>query len=305
MRYIFMPYEELIIPSRDLYSLSVRLFEAREPKAVVKIIHGMEEHQDRYVGFAEFLVKNGYTVITADMRGHGKSAPKLSHIADKNGHKLILEDEEVILDWIKAKFPDSPIILLGHSMGTIIARDILQKHSKEYSKVVLSGYPNPNSASGIAIFLSALIGVFKTRRGYSNMINNLVIGSFAKSVPNAETPLDWLSYNKDNVKAYDKDPLCGEMFTIGSYNALFHLLDMMGKANKYKDVKNGLPILLISGKDDPCTGGEKGRNASKKVLEKAGFKKIEVETIPMMRHEILLEIDKQKTYDLILKFLEK
>ena len=300
-----MSFEEIIIPSRDLYSLNVRIFEAPEPKAVVKIIHGMEEHQNRYVGFAEFLVKNGYTVITADMRGHGKSAPKLSHIADKNGHKLILDDEEVILEYIKAKFPDLPVILFGHSMGTIIARNVLQKHSKDYTKVVLSGYPNPNGASGVAIFLSALSGVFKGRKGYSKTINNLVIGGFAKSVPNPKSPCDWLSYNEENVNNYLKDPLCGEMFTIGSYNALFHLLDDMGKPAKYKNVKEHLPILLISGNDDPCTGGEKGRNASLKVLQKAGFKDIEVETIPMMRHEILLENNKEKTYNLILNFINK
>ena len=286
-----MSFEEIIIPSRDLYSLNVRIFE--------------EEHQNRYVDFAEFLVKNGYTVVTADMRGHGKNAPKLSHIADKNGHKLLLEDEEVILDYIKSKFQDLPIVLLGHSMGTIIARNVLQKHSKEYSKVVLSGYPNPNGASGIAVFLSAFIGLFKGRKGYSKMINDLVLGSFAKAVPDAKTPCDWLSYNEENVQNYLKDPLCGEMFTIGSFNALFHLLGNMAKPGKYKNVREHLPILLISGKDDPCTGGEKGRNASLKVLQRAGFKKVEVETIPMMRHEILLENDNQKTYKLILDFLNK
>lgn len=300
-----MSFEEIIIPSRDLYSLSVHVFEANEPKAVVKIIHGMEEHQNRYIGFAEFLVEHGYTVVTADMRGHGKNAPKLSHIADKKGHELILQDEEVILNYIKEKYQDLPIILLGHSMGTIIARNVLQKHSYEYSKVVLSGYPNPNGAASIAIMLNGLTGIFKGRKGYSKTINDLVIGGFAKSIPNPESPCDWLSYNKENVQNYLKDPLCGEMFTIGSYSTLFHLLKTMGKASRYKKVKEHLPILLISGNDDPCTGGEKGRNDSLKVLQKAGFKEIEVETIPNMRHEILLENDKEKTYDLILKFLEK
>ena len=62
-----------IVPSRDLYSLSVRVFEAKKPRAVVKMTHGMEEHQSRYEEFATFLQENGYTVVTADMRGHGKA----------------------------------------------------------------------------------------------------------------------------------------------------------------------------------------------------------------------------------------
>ena len=65
-----MSYEEIVVPSRDLYSLAVRVFDVAKPKAVVKCVHGMEEHQNRYVEFAEFLQKNGYAVVTADMRGH-------------------------------------------------------------------------------------------------------------------------------------------------------------------------------------------------------------------------------------------
>ena len=54
----------------------------------------MEEHQGRYTPFAEFLQKHGYTVVTADMRGHGEHALTLSHIADRDGARLLIEDEE-------------------------------------------------------------------------------------------------------------------------------------------------------------------------------------------------------------------
>ena len=300
-----MSYEEVVVPSRDLYSLSVRVFDVAKPKAVIKFIHGMEEHQNRYVEFAELLQKNGYAVVTADMRGHGKSAPKLSHIADKNGHKLLIEDEQVLIEYIRNRYPNVPLMLFGHSMGTIIARKLLQTNSQDFVKVALSGYPNPQGIASVGAGLSSFIALFKGKQGYSKLVNNMVLGGFSKAVPNATSPLDWLSYNKENVQNYEKDPLCGEMFTIGSYNASFHLLNDMSKSAKYKNVKEHLPILLISGNDDPCTGGEKGRQASLKVLQKAGFKNIEVETIPMMRHEILLENDKEKTQNLILKFIEK
>lgn len=300
-----MNFEEIIIPARDLYSLSVRIFESKQARAVIKMTHGMEEHQGRYEEFASFLQENGYTVVTADMRGHGKNAPKLSHIANKNGHKLLMEDEEVILNYIKERFPNLPIIYFGHSMGTIIVRKFLQEHSQEYHKVVLSGYPNPQAVGGVGAALSAIIRVFKGGDGYSKMLTGMVIGPFSKAVKDAETPLDWLSYNKENVKNYDKDPLSGEEFTIGSYNALFHLVGDINKAGLYKNVKQELPIYMISGEDDPCTGGEKGRNDSLKVLQKAGFKNIEVKTLPNMRHEILNELDKKEVYNLILEFIEK
>ena len=300
-----MSFEEIIVPSRDLYSLSVRVFEAKKPRAVVKMTHGMEEHQSRYEEFATFLQENGYIVVTADMRGHGKSAPKLSHIADKDGHKLLMDDEESILNYIKQRYPNLPIIYFGHSMGTIIVRKFLQEHSQEYQKVVLSGYPNPQAIGGVGAALSACIRLFKGGAGYSKMLTNMVMGPFSKAVENAKTPIDWLSYNEENVKNYDRDPLCGEEFTIGSYNALFHLVGDINKAKLYKNVKAELPFYLISGEDDPCTGGEKGRNDSINVLKKAGFKNIEVKTLAHMRHEILNEIDKRDVYNLILEFIEK
>lgn len=298
-----MGFEEIIIPARDGYSLAVRVYEAKKPKAVVKFIHGMEEHQGRYEEFATLLQSNGFTVVTADMRGHGKNAPKLSHIADKNGHKILIEDELVMKEYIKNRWPGVPLMLFAHSMGTIIARKLLQTESKEYVKVCLSGYPNPMPVGAIGGGLSAFIGLFKGRKGYSKLLTNMALGGFSKAIENAKTPLDWLSYNEDNVKRYIADPLCGEEFTIGSYNALFHLVGDINKSSLYKNVNEELPFLLISGKDDPCTAGEKGRQASLDRLTKAGFKNIKVSTIEGMRHEILNETEKEKVAKEILDFL--
>jgi alpha-beta hydrolase superfamily lysophospholipase len=116
--------------------------------------------------------------------------------------------------------------------------------------------------------------------------------------------LDWLSYNQDNIRRYQESDLCGTEFTLGSYDALFRLVRDIAIPGLYHDVKEDLPILLISGEDDPCTGGEKGRKTSVDVLKKAGFGKLEVETIPHMRHEILNETDHELVYEKILTFLE-
>ncbi|QUA54242.1 alpha/beta fold hydrolase [Aristaeella lactis] len=300
-----MSYRIQTLTSRDGYELSLRFYEADAPKAVVKFIHGMEEYQDRYESFAEYLREAGYTVVTADLRGHGKNAPVLSHIADKEGHLRLLEDEEVILDEIHGRWPGMPVILFGHSMGTIIARAFLQKHSEEFHKVVLSGYPNPNGAAGAGIVLTEMIAAVKGGKGYSKMVDGMVLGPFAKAVPNAVTPQDWLSVNRENVQRYIADPLCGVRFTLGSYNALFHLIRMMDSPENYEEVRKDLPILLISGKEDPCTGGEKGRGDSENRLRRAGFRNLEIVTLDGMRHEILNENGREDVYLRILDFIEK
>ena len=300
-----MSFEEMTLPSKDGYELSLKIYEAADPKAVVKCIHGMEEYQDRYRPFAEFLQSAGYTVVTADLRGHGKNAPFLSHIADQDGHLRLLEDEEVILDMIHERWAGVPVILFAHSMGTIIARVFLQKWSREFRKVVLSGYPNPNGAAAAGIVLTDVLSSIKGGKGYSKLVDDMVLGPFSKAVPDAKTPQDWLSVNPDNVERYREDPLCGARFTLGSYSALFHLISLMDKPEKYEEVWKALPILLISGADDPCTGGEKGRNDSADRLKKAGFRELETVTLDGMRHEILNEMKKDEVYQRILDFLNK
>ena len=290
------------LDSVNNYKLSLAVFESESPKGVVQIVHGMQEHKERYYTFAEFLIKNGYHVVVSDMRGHGEDAPILGHIADKHGEKLLIEDQRNIYKYIKEQYGDLPVILLGHSMGSIISRVLMQTNSKDYAKIVLSGYVSPNPASGAAVILGNMQA---NKKKSSKFLANLALGPYTKSVKDRRTDLDWLSYNEDNVDEYIKDPLSGIDFTNGSFSALFHLLNAMGKAKKYKNINEELPILLAGGEDDPCTGVAKGRASSRRVLEKAGFKNISAITYQHMRHEILNEKDNQKVYQDILNFLNK
>ena len=297
--------ENIFLNSVNDYKLSLAVFRAEKAKAVVQIIHGMQEHKERYYAFAEFLVKNGYSVVVSDMRGHGKDAPILGHIADKKGEQLIIEDYKNIYQYIKENFQDLPVYLLGHSMGSIISRVLLQTNSKDYSKVILSGYVNPNPISGVAVALGNMVGFFRGKKKSSKLLASLALGPYTKAVKDRKTVLDWLSYNEDNVNKYIENPLCGFPFSNGSFSSLFHLLNYMGKAKRYKDVNKELPILLAGGEEDPCTGGEKGRAASKALLEKVGFNNVSVITYQKMRHEILNEIDNQKVYQDMLDFFNK
>ena len=141
-------------------------------------------------------------------------------------------------------------------------------------------------------------------KGYSPLLTALAIGPFAAAIPNAQPhEMRWLSYNEDNVARFKADRFCGKEFTVGRYNALFRLVSDIAKPKQYKNVKTDLPLLLICGEDDPCTGFDKGRLKSLSVLRQAGFTNIETETIPQMRHEILNETEHKKVYERILQFM--
>ena len=298
-----MSYRDITLSAADSFSLSARLFDRSGPSNVLLIVHGMQEHKERYDDFASFLQRNGLAVMTFDLRGHGPGAPQPGHIADRDGHRLLVQDVLTLSRFLKQTYPGAGQCLLGHSMGSFVVRNVLQTNSRDFDRVVLTGYPKPQpAAAGIAAARAEMF--LKGPRGRSALLDRLITGPFPRSIPNAETPLDWLSHNRENVRKYIGDPLCGMPFTLGSYLTLLCLLENLSRPELCRDVNTSLPILLLSGRDDPCTGGEKGRKASLDCLKRSGFTNIKVQTLDHMRHEILNETDRELAYRMILSFLD-
>lgn len=296
--------EQVFLTAKDGYKLDLHIFVTKDAKAVVQIAHGMEEHQERYEDFIKFLNKSGFSVVSADMRGHGQNAENLGYFAGKGGDKLLISDHKQICDFVKTRFKGLPIYLFAHSMGTIISRVVLQTYSSKYDKVVLSGYPAYQTGATFGVFLTDIIQAFKGAKYKSKFIEKLGVGVFNNDIKNPRTDVDWVCANEETVDKYQNDPLCGVGFTVSAFNDLFELVVRMNKIDEYVDVKGELPILLLAGEEDPCTKGEKGRANSLKTLEKAGFKNITQTTYSGMRHEILNEKENQKVYDDIVDFFK-
>lgn len=299
--------EQKTLRAEDGYKLSLSILEAENAHGCVQIIHGMEEHKERYDAFAQVLQKAGFTVVSSDMRGHGTGAPELGFFKEKDGYKLLLSDQIRITDYIRERFGVKKVYIFAHSMGTIIARNLLQTQSSKYEKVVLSGYPyHPGKAAVAAGFLlTDVIGMVKGPKYHSKLVQRVTTGTFNKALKAPKTELDWLSVNEENVEKYMKDPYCGHGFSVSAYHDMFSLLSDMGKVSNYKHVNKMLPILMLRGKEDPCTGFEKGAAQSVATLRAAGFAKIETIDYANMRHEILNENEKQKVYEDVIAFYKK
>lgn len=300
-----MLMKKVILKARDGYTLEVHIFEVKNAKAVIQLVHGMEEHQERYEKFIGILNKEGFSVVSSDLRGHGSSAENLGFFKEKNGYLELIEDEKTITSYIKKQYPNLPIYLFAHSFGTIITRVLLKENSSEYEKIVLSGYPNFQKEAYLGIVVAKVIEIFRGSKYKSKLLANLSIGRFNKSISNPSSACDWISYNEENVKSYLNDPYCGIGFTCSAYKDLFHLNILMHQSKNYQNVNQNLQILLVRGEDDASTGFEKGARDSYQVLEQAGFKKIESIVYPHMRHEILLELNNQIVYNDIIKFYKR
>lgn len=296
--------EEVVLKARDGYSLNVHVFKVKNEKAVIQLIHGMEEHQERYEEFIYFLNEQRYSVVSSDMRGHGKKAPNLGYFKEKKGFIELIEDQKEITNYIKQHFSNLPIYLFAHSMGTIITRVLLEENAKDYEKVILSGYPNFQIGAYVGVLVAPLIQLFRGSKYKSKFLASLSVGTFNKKIKNPKTDCDWICSNEETVFAYREDPYCGIGFTCSAFNDLYHLVIQMHKPKLYKNINQNLEFLLLRGLEDPCVGGEKGAKDSYMVLKKAGFQLIQKVDYPNMRHEILNEKDNKKVYQDILKFYD-
>lgn len=298
--------EEIFLAAKDGYQLCLHIFAVEQAKGYVQIIHGMEEHQERYEPLVAVLNDAGYTVVSSDMRGHGKDAPLLGFFQKKNGYRYLLSDQKRISNYIRERFHAKRVMLFAHSMGTILARNLLQSESHNYEKVILSGYPaHPGRlAIGTGLVLTGIISKWKGPEYFSKWIQNISVGTFNRKVANPKTAYDWISYNEENVQAFIEDPYCGHGFRISAFQDLFILTDCMNRVERYQAVRKKLPILMMRGEQDASTGFEKGSCQSKKVLAEAGFTNVKDIVYPDMRHEILNETAHEKVYADILSFLE-
>lgn len=297
--------KKLLLQSNyDNSSISAIEYDIPNPIGVIQIIHGMKEHQERYADFAKFLNENGFVVLTSDLRGHGKEATLLGHMEGKKPWEGLILDQVTISEYLKKNYPDLNLYLFAHSMGTIIARNLIQKYSHYYQRIVLSGVPAYQKATFMGIFFANLIGFFKSDTHVSMFLTNLTDGQFSKAVKNAKTPVDWLSYNEENVQYFLNNPYCNIPFAVSAYKSLYHLVWGMHKTSRYRVLNPNKPILLIVGAEDPCPLGDKGLMHSLKTLKKAGYQNVTYKKYEHMRHEILNEDQHEVVYEDVLNFFK-
>ncbi len=279
-----------------------------DAKAVVQIVHGMQEHRKRYDDFANYLKDHGYVVVTFDLPGHGESVKEgnpLGYFGEDGGWDHLIDSAYQLMKDVKKEYSDLNYYILGHSMGSMVSRCFIQTYDGEIDGLILSGAPTYNKAAKSGVTVAKSVRAIKGKKGLSKMLDNLATGGFNKGIKDARTELDWLSYNPDNVDAYIADELCGVPFTVQGYIDELEGMIRMADVRKYQVANKDLPIYFFGGEDDPCIGGHKGLSHSVQTLKDAGYNDIETRLYPGMRHETLNEKEHQKVYCDVLEWLNR
>ncbi len=275
------------------------------PKGIVQLVHGMAERKERYEELMTFLAEKGYVAVCHDHRGHGESVRTLEDLGwfgDYHG-EAIVDDAVAVTQYVKELYPNLPLTLLGHSMGSLVVRCYIQEQDTLCDKLVVCGSPNRNGMVGVAIFLEKTVRLFCGKRHRSKLLKHLSTGKGNKPFE-AEGENAWLSRNRENVEAYNADPTCGYIFTCNGYENLFKLLKSTYRKKKYQVGNPDLPIHFIAGGEDPVIGDEVKWLQGIEYLREVGYTRVSGKLYEGMRHEILNEVGREEVYNDLLAFIE-
>lgn len=301
-----MKKEYTITSNQDNLKLSILAYIPEKPKAIVQIAHGMSEYKERYEDLMQFLCEHNFLCIINDHRGHGKSissAEDYGYFYDKTGD-YIVDDLHQITNHIKDEYPNLPVYLLGHSMGSLVVRKYLKKYDRDIDKLIVCGSPSENNLTGIAILLSKLVSFFKGDHYRSNFLQNISIGNYDKPFK-GEIKNAWINSDVKKVKEYNDDEKSGFIFTANGFLNLFILLRDTYSKKGWVFANPNLEILFIAGEKDPVIINESAWLNSMTFLREIGYQNIEHILYPNDRHEILNEINKEEVYMDIYKFLNR
>lgn len=305
-----MIIEERVIKgsNRVPYQLHVNVYKPeKEVTKILHIIHGMTEHIGRYEPLARVLTKEGILVVGFDLRGHGrndgdKNCATLGH----DGWDASLEDIHILYDMIHKEYPNVPYYMLGFSLGSFLLREYLNDYSYTLDGAIIMGTGYQPS-----MVLSMIITVVKgemIRVGYdytSPLIQELSFGTYNKKFQPNRTSSDWLCSDNEQLDIYLNDELCREDPSARLFYDLLMSMKRTGNKDIYNTWNKRLPVLLISGKDDPVGDMSKAVIHVYETMKKANIN-VRLEIIEKARHDVLHEIESgasSKTIEIIRQFM--
>ena len=296
-----MPFDDatkLVASSGAVLHLHSREPDGR-PRAVVQINHGLAEHAARYGRFADMLALHGIASVAHDHRGHGHTrapdAPAGTFATGGDGVARVVADVLSVHDHVARRWPGMPVIIFGHSMGGLIALNTLFSASH---RVAGAAIWNANFSAGLLGRIGqGLLAWERFRLGSdmpSRIVPKLTFQAWAKQVPNARTPFDWLSRDPAEVDAYVADPLCGWDASVSMWQDVFRLIFAGANDTNLARIRRDLPISIVGGEKDPATDGGKATEHLAGRMRAMGFSNLTSRVYADTRHESLNEVNRDQ-----------
>ncbi|NLE15679.1 MAG: alpha/beta hydrolase [Spirochaetales bacterium] len=286
--------ESVLIPSFDKFFLSCNLYRAEQSKAVVQIIHGAAEYKNRYHIVATFLQNQGFSVLVSDQRGHGDSTDARFVRGFMPSVEVLVEDQWYITRFLQQEFGSQPIHLLAHSFGSNVARLYLHSHDKAIASLIMTGAPCYVPGIGLVMAFVRLLMLVLSPHGYG----------FISSKLTTSASLKWVCSDPSVIEERRTDPYRKNFrYQLASIHTIFDSVKKLHATPAEPISQPSLPILCISGSEDPVPGFSKGLADTEASLKRIGYTRFLTKVFPSMRHEVLMEKEKELVFSLIADFL--
>ena len=288
--------------AKDNKKIKYLEWKVENPKMCVEIIHGMHDHAMRYDEFAKFLQANGISVYALDLRGHGMSAVDKEHLGlvpYTNAWMKMVDDIDVLNTIIRKENPDKKLAMLGHSMGSILARTYAYKFGDYIDKLLLL------SCIKSPIFVNKLFKLFLklalAKEGYDG--KNEALNKKAFDFIYKATKDNMLTSDPEENAKFLNDPLCIFEYSNGFFQMIIHGTDKANRKESLDYIPKDLPIYLFTGKKDPLSNYDTGIKQMYGLLRSNGIDNLEMYEYENLKHDLLHDIEKEKVYQDILKAL--
>lgn len=248
-----------------------------EPRAILVIAHGMGEHALRYARFAEAMNAEGFVVYANDHRGHGATVRTADQLGDYGdaGWAGLVAGQRAVIEKAKADHPGLPVLLLGHSMGSMVAQHLLTEASGSIDAAALSG------TTAVDLMAAAMA---------DPSVN--VFDSMNAAFEPTRTDFDWLSRDETEVDRYIADPLCGFTVTEASTAGLAEAGIAFSAPEAIARVRKDLPVYVFAGDKDPVgLNGELVALVAERYRD-AGVQDVTLKLYEEARHELLNETNR-------------
>lgn len=275
-------------------------------KGVVQLSHGMIDYVGRYTLLAEALCRAGYVLAGHDHLGHGDSVSTpddFGFFASKNGYNYVIDDVKRMNELVRREFPGVPVVLMGHSMGSFIARLYAARYADSIDGLIIHGTAGPNPILGAGKMLVKLIRTFKGERYRSKFVRSLADGGYNKGFDPAEGEGAWLTREGALVAGRPTDPKTNFIFTLAGYEDLFTMLGGCNADKWFVDFPNSLHTFVVSGEQDPVGDFGKGVRYVYDNLKKNGAD-VELKLYPGARHELFNETNREEVFSDLIAWIE-
>jgi alpha-beta hydrolase superfamily lysophospholipase len=265
------------------------------PRAMLQIAHGAVEHSGRYGRFARYLNERGLAVFAPDHRGHGETAGTMERAgkAGADGWNGIVRDFAELTALIRGEYPDAPLFVLGHSMGSIVGQQVMEQYSDGLAGVILTGSWGTLGDTD-EIIAGVEQSIAAEGRDAPSMLLAQMFASFNDPF-DGSTGFEWLSRDQDEVQKYVDDPWSGSFaFSNGFVLDFFNAMADIWRPEHEALIPTSLPVLIASGEKDPAGGFTTTAQVLIDRYRALGLEDLTVKFYQDARHEILNEVNRDE-----------